>query len=175
MKTIKERFQHDTIQLSAAQKYVLTKLVAAETPLNAYEEVSRGQNVVAARDMLAKLGLMTVSENNAEITEQGQEALRKEALLDETGNLTEEGEMYGFAASPEEAAKAEHAQKGKPESPVQPSPEQQPLGGNMPTDSTGAATQAQGEADAFSIESIDMLRGFQEVLNERKFWKKSKS
>jgi len=174
MKTIKERFQHESIALSAAEKFVLTKLVAAETEQNAYQEVTRGNNVVAASDKLTKLGLMTMSENIAAITEQGQEALRKEALVDEMGELTEEGQMYGFASTPEEAAKADHAQKGKPEAPVQSSPQADPMGGAAPTDSTGVASQQAGEPDAFSIESIEMLRGFQEVLKEFNFLKKTK-
>jgi len=164
MKTIKERFQHESIALSAAEKFVLTKLVAAETEQNAYQEVTRGNNVVAASDKLTKLGLMTMSENIAAITEQGQEALRKEALVDEMGELTEEGQMYGFASTPEEAAKAD----------VQSSPQADPMGGAAPTDSTGVASQQAGEPDAFSIESIEMLRGFQEVLKEFNFLKKTK-
>jgi len=175
MKTINERFQDESIQLSAAEKFVLAKLVASETPENAFGEVSRGENTVAARDKLTKLNLMTAAENRAEITEQGQEALRKEALVDEMGELTEEGQLYGYANTPEEAAKADHAQKGKPEAPVQSSPQADPMGGAAPTDSTGVASQQAGEPDAFSIESIEMLRGFQEVLKESNFLKKTKS
>ena len=175
MTTINERMHHDTIQLSSAQKYVLAKLVAVETPLNAYEEVSRGQNVVAARDMLTKLGLMTFSENHAEITEQGQEAMRKENLLDEMGNLTEEGELWGYASSPEEAAQAEHAQTGKPEAPVAPSQQQEPMGGNLPTDASSVATQDAGTPDQFSLESLEMIQGFREHLKEEAFLKKTKS
>lgn len=175
MNTINERMHHDTIQLSSAEKYVLTKLIAVETPLNAYEEVSRGNNVVAARDKLTKLGLMTFAENDAQITENGQEALRKEGLVDEMGSLSEEGQLWGFAESPEAAAQADHANKGKPEAPETPSPVQDPMGGNAPTDTAGVATQDAGGPDAFSLESIQMLRGFQEVLKEADFFKKTKS
>jgi hypothetical protein len=165
---------HDTIQLSGAQKYVLAKLIAVETPLNAYEEVSRGQNVVAARDMLTKLGLMTFSENDAQITENGKEAMRKENLLDEMGELTEEGQIWGYAASPEEAAQAEHAQTGKPEAPVTPSQQQEPQGGNMPTDIGNVATQDDGAPDQFSLESLELIQGIREQLKEEKFLKKAK-
>jgi len=178
MKTINERRAPADIQLSGVQKYVLTKLVAAETPSTAYEEVARGgANVVAASNFLTDKGLMTVDENKADasITEQGQEVLRNEALIDEMGALTEEGQMWAYAASPEEAAKADHDAKGKPEAPAQPTEAQPPTGGNTPTDTAGVATQDAGGPDAFSIESIEMLRGIQEVLNEREFWKKSNS
>ncbi len=177
MKTINEKRAPEDIQLSGVQKYVLTKLVAAETPSTAYEEVTRsGPNVLQASKFLTSKGLMTVDENKADatITEQGQGVLRNEALIDEMGALTEEGQMWAFANSPEEAAKIDHAAKGKPDAPLQPTELQPPTGGNMPTNTTSVATQDAGGPDAFSIESIGMLRGFQEVLNERKFWKKSK-
>lgn len=174
MKNLNERMHHDTIQLSGAQKYVLSKLIAVETPLNAYEAVSRGKNVVAARDMLTKLGLMTFSENDAQITEQGKEAMRKENLLDEMGELTEEGQIWGFANSPEEAAQAEHAQTGKPEAPVTPSQQQEPQAGNMPTDVANVATQDAGAPDAFSLESLELIQDIRAHLKEEEFLKKSK-
>jgi len=177
MKTINERRAPEDIQLSGVQKYVLTKLVAAETPTTAYAEVSRGgANVVEASSFLTSEGLMIIDEGkgNASITEQGQGVLRDEALIDEMGALTEEGQMWAYAASPEEAAQADHEAKGKPEAPVQSSPQQDPMGGAAPTDSTGVASQEAGAPDAFSIESIEMLRGFQEVLKEFDFLKKTK-
>jgi len=175
MNIINEVMHDESIALSAAEKFVLTKLIAAETPQNAFQEVTRGDNVVAARDKLTKLQLMTTTNDTAQITEQGQEVLRKEALIDESGQLTEEGQMYGFAQTPEDAAKADHDLKGKPEAPMQPTAEQPPMSGASPTDSTGAASQQSGEPDAFSIESLEMLQGFNEVLKESKFWKKIKS
>ena len=174
MDNLNERMHHDTIQLSGAQKYVLSKLIAVETPLNAYEAVSRGKNVVAARDMLTKLGLMTFSENDAQITEQGKEAMRKENLLDEMGELTEEGQIWGFANSPEEAAQAEHAQTGKPEAPVDPSQQQDPLGGATPTEMPSAATQDDNAPDQFSLESLELIQGARTQLKEEEFLKKSK-
>ena len=174
MNTINERTHHDTIQLSGAQKYVLAKLIAVETPLNAYEAVSRGQNVVAARDMLTKLGLMTFSENDAQITEQGREAMRKENLLDEMGELTEEGQLWGFASSPEEAAQAEHAQTGKPEAPVTPSQQQEPQGGASPTEMPSAAVQDDNSPDAFSLESLELIQTARKLLKEAEFLKKAK-
>ena len=175
MKTLNERRIESAIQLSGVQKYVLTKLVASETPLTAYEEVSRGANMVTASQMLMKLGLMTISENNAEITEQGNELLRKEGLMDEMGELTEEGQLWGFAESPEEASKADHANKGKPEAPVDQMPSQDPMGGNAPSDTAMPAQQDPGGPDAFSLESLEMLQGFRQTLKEAYFWKNSKS
>ncbi len=170
MKTINERRIHDAIQLSSVQKFVLAKLVAAETPLTAYEEVNRGANTVTATQMLGKLGLMSMAENHAEITEQGREALQKEGLIDEMGELTEEGQLWGFAESAEAAAKEDHANKGKPEAPVDQTQVQDPMGGNAPTDTTMAATQDPGAPDAFSLESLEMLQGFRQTIKEADFW-----
>ena len=178
MKTINERRAPEDIQLSGVQKYVLTKLVAAETPSTAYEEVARGgANVVQASSFLTQKGLMTIDEQraNAEITEQGQGVLRDEALVDEMGALTEEGQMWAYANSPEEAAKADHDAKGKPEAPAQPTEAQPPTGGNTPTDTAGVATQDAGGPDAFSIESIQLLRDMNEILKEVEFLKNTKS
>ena len=175
MKTINERRIENALQLSGVQKYVLAKLVASETPLTAYEEVSRGANMVTASQMLAKLGLMTIESNNAEITEQGNEALQKEGLMDEMGELTEEGQLWGFAETPEEAAKQDHANKGKPEAPVDQTPVQDPMGGNAPSDTAMPATQDAGGPDAFSIESLEMIQGFRQTLKEAYFWKNTKS
>lgn len=175
MKTINERRQPGDIQLSGVQKFVLAKLVASETTHTAYEEINRSANTVTATQVLSKEGLMTVERNIAKITEQGKEALRKEALMDEMGELTEAGQLWGFAETPEDAAKEDHAAKGKPEAPVDQTPTQDPMGGNAPSDTAMPATQDPGGPDAFSIESLEMLQGFRQTLKEENFWKKSKS
>jgi len=173
MNTINENLP-ENIQLSSVEKYVLAKLVASETPTTAYGEITKGANMVAAMDKLTKIQYMEAQKGTASITEQGMEALRKEALLDEMGELTEEGQIYGFASSPEEAAQAEHAQTGKPEAPITPSQQQNPMGGNMPTDATSVATQGSGEADAFALESLKLIQGIRGQLKEAAFLKKSK-
>jgi UTP:GlnB (protein PII) uridylyltransferase len=166
---------HKSIQLQGVEKYVLAKIVAAETDLNAYEAISRGNNVVAARDKLAKLGLITVAENDAKITDSGTEALRKEALIDEMGELTEEGQIWGYANTAEEALKADAAKNAKPEAPVTPSQQQEPENAGMPSDATNVATQDASAPDQFSLESLEMIQGFREHLKEEAFRKKAKS
>jgi hypothetical protein len=175
METLNERMHHNSIQLSAVQKFVLAKIVAAETPLNAYEAVSRGKNTVVARDMLTKIGLITVAENDAQITEQGKEALKKEALIDEMGELTEEGQIWGFAESPEEAAKEDAAKNAKPDAPVAATQAQQPPSGDTPSPASDVATQDDNAPDQFSLESLEMIQGFREHLKEEAFRKKAKS
>ena len=175
MKIINERRPDTPLQLSGVQKFVLTKLVASPTEHTASEEVQRGANVVTATDLLLKQGLMAMTDEGAEITEQGNELLRKEGLMDEMGELTEEGQLWGFAETPEEAAKQDHANKGKPEAPVDQTPVQDPMGGNAPSDTAMPATQDAGGPDAFSIESLEMIQGFRQTLKEAYFWKKTKS
>lgn len=76
------------------QKAVLSKTVAAATPQVAASEISKDQHLLTSRDMLVKLGLLTVQDNQAEVTPQGIEIMRNQNLLDDAGNLTPEGEKY---------------------------------------------------------------------------------
>ncbi len=171
MDNITERRQHGTISLSHTQKFVLAKLISSETPLVAYESVSRGPNIVAARDQLAGLGLMTVAENDAQITDVGKEAMQQEGLVDEMGELTEQGQEYGYAEGPEDIEKLA-ASNRKPEAPVAPNSDKPAVGGNMPIDTTGVSPQDAGGPDAFQIESLEMVQSFNQSLKEQKWLKK---
>ena len=105
MKTVTEKQVHGNISLSHTQKYVLAKLISSPTPLTAYESVSNGRNIVAARDQLTGLGVMQHEEGEAVITDSGMEAMREENLVDDAVQLTPEGEQYGYASSPEDIQK----------------------------------------------------------------------
>lgn len=72
----------------------MCKAKAAPTPQVAATEISRGQNLLAARDMLVRLGLLSVGDNEAFVTPQGEEIMRNQNLIDETGELTPEGQKY---------------------------------------------------------------------------------
>lgn len=87
----------DTIRLSTNQKRVVAKIIAAPTPKIAAEEISDGSNMIAARDMLMKLGIITLQMNDAaELTDKGRQLAQAENLADETGNLTPDGEKYAY-------------------------------------------------------------------------------
>lgn len=90
MRILEDR-KNAIISPTTAQKTVLCKTKAAPTPQVAAREISRGQNLLAARDMLVRLGLLTVEDNEANVTAEGEEVMRNQNLLDENGELTPEG------------------------------------------------------------------------------------
>lgn len=94
-----------TIRLSGVQKSVLAKIVAAATPEVGYEQISNGRNFVAARDILKKLGLIDFSEGTASMTEAGNKVMKDENLMDDTGQLTSDGQSYVEAETPNDIKK----------------------------------------------------------------------
>lgn len=81
------------------QMKVLTIIKASPTPEVAAAEISTGSNLLAARDMLVKLGLISIEDNQARVTDKGEEIMKNQNLVDETGNLTPEGEKYAYDGS----------------------------------------------------------------------------
>lgn len=88
-----------TIRLTDSQKRVIAKISAAATPTVAGEEISKDANLVAARNMLMKLGVITFVDNRAEITDKGNQLAVEENIVDEQGELTELGNKLAFTAS----------------------------------------------------------------------------
>lgn len=86
-----------SIRLTDNQKRVLSKIVASPTPKVAGEQISDDENLVAATNMLVKLGLVQVSPaGEASLTDQGNQIMQQEALVDETGQLTDDGNKFAF-------------------------------------------------------------------------------
>lgn len=81
-----------TVNLTDNQKRVLAKIVASPTPKVAAQQISRTQQFISARDLLVKLGLIQFDPSGASLTDQGQESMKQEALTDESGQLTPDGE-----------------------------------------------------------------------------------
>lgn len=86
-----------TVHLSDLQKEVLAKVHAAPTPQVAWEEISGAaaivdDNLAAARDVLGNLGLMVVGDGTLEVTPNGEEVMKDENLIDDMGELTEQGQ-----------------------------------------------------------------------------------
>lgn len=181
MNIISEERIETNISLSNTQKYVLTKLIASETGQMAYEAVSRGRNIVASRDNLTKANLMTFSDGEtpqqekkfAAITDQGTQVLKDEGLVDEMGQLTDTGNQYAYAESPEDI-EALGAQNTKPEMPQQVSPDMkpaQPMGDGQGSAGMGGLDVGGGEAP---MESWSMISEMNDALNESKFLKKTR-
>lgn len=75
------------------QKAVLTKIIAAPTPKVAVADISATPNLVAAREMLKKIGLIDIDETGAYVTPDGEQVLIDQNLMDEDGQLTNDGEQ----------------------------------------------------------------------------------
>ena len=67
------------------QKAVLTKIVAAETPKLAAADISKSSNLVSARDMLKKLGFITLDDEGAALTDEGTKVTTDQGLTDDMG------------------------------------------------------------------------------------------
>ena len=81
------------------QKAVLCKIKAAATPQVAASEISRDQHLLAARDMLQRLGMISIADNQAMVTDAGEELMRNQNLIDESGELTDEGRNYAHGGT----------------------------------------------------------------------------
>lgn len=92
-KNIMEQTNAAQSRLTDTQKLVLINVYASPTPEMAYDTVTGAPNIVAARNQLRSLQLIVVDDQNsrAGITDQGQVALSNNNLIDDTGEVTEEG------------------------------------------------------------------------------------
>jgi phage gp45-like len=81
------------------QKRVLAKIAAAPTPTVAASEISADANLVAARNLLMKLGMITYTDGNAEMTDQGRKVATDENIIDQGGELTQAGQQLAYSDS----------------------------------------------------------------------------
>lgn len=78
-----------TLRPTQTQLQVLSKIIASQNvPLKAAADISIGANMVAARNMLMKLNLITYSPKAAALTEIGQQFAREQDIVDNSGQLT---------------------------------------------------------------------------------------
>jgi hypothetical protein len=75
---------------------VLSKVKAAANPKTAAAQVSRGAKLVAARDQLIKLGMLSMTGSEVSLTSKGEELMTDKGLTDDTGSLTPEGEKFAY-------------------------------------------------------------------------------
>lgn len=90
------------VRLSDSQKIVMARAIIAETPQIAYENINEGINLRAAALELHKLGLLNYDADDTYVTESGKDVLRDENIIDETDQLTEDGERYAEMEGPSE-------------------------------------------------------------------------
>lgn len=94
MKLLKELAAiNSAVRLTDTQKSVLVSIYAAPTAETAYDTTTGSENVIQARQQLRGMGLINVDDSGqrAGITDAGQEMLVNNNLIDETGQLTDEG------------------------------------------------------------------------------------
>ena len=85
-----------TIELTDNQKRVMAKIIQAPTPRVASEDVIGSKNLVAARDILQRLGLVTFIQGELSLSDKGREVARQENIADESGALTPDGEKLAY-------------------------------------------------------------------------------
>lgn len=81
----------NTIHPSETQKQVIALILAAANPTIAGDDISKTPNLVAARNMLAKLGVINFDMGNAELTDDGAALAVEQNIADESGQLTADG------------------------------------------------------------------------------------
>ena len=108
-----------TVALTNNQKSVLAKIVASPTPSVAGESISGDENMVAARNSLARLGAIESIGNEVNITAKGHQLAKDENITDETGQLTQDGNKLAYddedAEQPPEQQPAEQPAGQPPE------------------------------------------------------------
>lgn len=80
-----------SVMLTDTQKGVLAIIANAPTPETAYEAVNGTPALVTSRNLLERGGFIQVSNNQAVLTDAGRNAAVANNIIDETGQLTDEG------------------------------------------------------------------------------------
>lgn len=133
-----------SIRLSETQKTLMCQIIAAPTEELAYEASEDGTNIMAARDQLEKLGLIDWEEGSASVTDNGMEVLKDEALVDDMGELTEEGSKYAYG------------EEGNPQQQQTADDESDPLGmGDMGMEGGEAGSQQPDPGNMPDAGSVD--------------------
>lgn len=84
----------NTIHPTESQLKILATIVSLQDkPVEAAEEISVGANMVAARNLLMKLNLITYSPDSAALTDQGARLARDHDIVDDNGQLTDKGQQ----------------------------------------------------------------------------------
>jgi len=93
-----------TVRPTKHQRKVMAIIATAPTPKLAAGQLVGDTNLVAARNMLAKLGIITFTDAHAEFTDAGSKLATEENITDEMGEATEDAKQL---AMPDQTAQAE--------------------------------------------------------------------
>lgn len=143
------------VRLTDNQKRVLCKIVASPSPAVAADEVSGNQNMAGSVAELSKLGLVTQNGSNVQLTNAGQQVMKDYALVDQSGQLSPDGQKY--ASSDEQGQET----SAEPQGPEQP-PITEPSGvvGKDDTDqqTPQMTSQSQGSFENYEMRPLKLLK-----------------
>lgn len=88
---LKELINPNTALLTDTQKAVLIITHVATSPKMAYADTNISENLVKARQGLSKMGMVVLGNSALAITEHGNSMLKYHNLIDDAGELTEDG------------------------------------------------------------------------------------
>jgi hypothetical protein len=88
-----------SVSLTSNQKRVLAKIAASPTPKVAGGELTGDQNLATALDQLANLGAVEHFSGEVTMTDKGQQLAREENIVDDSGQLTPDGEQLAYTTS----------------------------------------------------------------------------
>ena len=129
---------------TANQKRVLAKIAAAPTPTVAGEEISKDANLVAARNMLMKLGVITFDNREAALTDRGTQIATEENIIGPDGQLTQAGQQLAYTNA---ANKPDNDQTTAPQTQQQ-----------SPAPAPGGAPAAPAADPGLSLEGYTLLK-----------------
>lgn len=123
----------NTLRPTTFQKQVLAHITGAPTPKLAAANIATNRNLMAARDMLAKLGIITYSDAGAALTDKGITLATEENITDETGQLTDEGSK--LIAPPGQEQPGQEQQPPADPTNIEPGPDATGVGGDVSLES----------------------------------------
>ena len=96
MNLINEKRTLTTVRLTDNQKKVMTMILSSATEKLAAENISAGRQLITARDILSKLGLIEFRDGYAALTPEGEKLLKDYNLIDDMGELSDEGSKFAY-------------------------------------------------------------------------------
>lgn len=72
------------------ERMVIAKVLISQTPQVAFDQVSRGVHLNAAKMGLAKLGFISIMDGKIELTDKGNELAKAQALADDMMEPTDQ-------------------------------------------------------------------------------------
>ena len=96
MDLINEKRTFNTLRLTDNQKKVMTRIISSATEKLAAQEISKGRALITARDILVKLQMIDFRDGYAALTSDGEKLMKDYNLVDETGQLTDDGNEFAY-------------------------------------------------------------------------------